>query len=159
MKIFRGTLSDIWTPTFTEPDFASQYHGNYSQTYAAQGIVREGGVTKMRTKPLDLSRYRELGVNRNFALYSHVNGSNQATGTDASKGVTISYQCAPASSGATWTTIATLRGSGTSISGTSGTAMTAIGNPCISPFWRLEFSVARAHSTSTMQVDWALIAE
>ena len=159
MKIFKGQLSDIWTPTITPDGFDHvSPAGGYVTTYAGQGVVREGGVTKVRTKPFDLSKYYTYD-NRYFSLWTHVGGSNGNQGAVQNKGVTVAYQACYTPSGATWLTIATLRASGTSINGTSGTAYANVSTPLIGPWWRLEFSYARAHSTADMTVDYALCVE
>jgi len=160
MKIFEGQLSSLYTGLFTQPDFDKTVNGNYIKTYTSPSIVQEGGVTKIRTKPFDMSKYYTLGVNRNFTLYSHINGSTMVDGGGGAS-ISIGYQVASKSSGATWTTVAgKLRIGGTSISGTSGTAVASITSPVMMPFWRLEFTALKtSHSTADMTVDYALVVE
>ena len=164
MKIYKAQLNNIGaasTPYITEHDFDHVSRaGGYVSGYTAQDITRSGGVTRCHSKPMDLSRYRTLGMHRNFSLWTHINGGNGNNGTAlGNKGVTVAYQACYASSGATWYTAGVLRGSGTSISGSSGTYFANIASPLIAPFWRFEFSWAVSQVTSDLTVDYALMVE
>lgn len=159
MKIFKGQLTDVYAGTFTPAGYDSTVDGNYITTYTSPSRVRESGVTKVRTKPLDMSQYIETGKNRMVALWSHINGSNQVQGASGCS-IQITYQVAPSLSGCSWYTVSgKFRTGGTSISGVSGTHLATLSSPVLMPWWRLEFCGQFKHSTSDMTVDYALVLE
>lgn len=160
MKMFKGQLTDTGAGTFTPAGYDHTVGGNYITTYTSPSRVRQSGVTKIRSKPIDMSQYLEAGRNRQVCFWSHINGNTQVQGASGAS-IYIAYQVSPAASGATWYTVSgKLRTSGTSVSGTSGTYVSELSSPVLMPFWRLEFcGQLGKHSTADMTVDYALVVE
>lgn len=156
MQIFSGSV-EVYTGRVT-PSYYS-IAGKVRDHYMAT-LERKSGVTMVYLEPFDMTRIAAVGQPlRYYSFYSHINGNTQADGASGSS-IWISYQMRSRESGASWVFAPNkLRTSGTSVSGSSGSALTQISEPVTAAQWRLVFAYKKSNTTADMVVDYSLMVE
>ena len=158
MKIISGNIAlhaSGATVTPGQPNDLGVYPSGDKITYYTIDAVRESGQTKYRTRDMDLTSFSDVPYN-GTSFWSHINGSTGGSISGAS--IAIGYRVRPTSGVTPFTAPNKLRISGTSISGSSGTAMVNY-TPLIGPFMQLEIIALAYHATGDMSVDYNLIIQ